>query len=155
MTLRPPTINKTLKSVKANFSQFHPNRQFHFQKGAVNPTNAVLFDFIYILYTMSVQKITLEELIVCPEAMRLLVLHTPTPIDLTMLTRCTNLIKLDISNNALKEVPYLGHLEQLKFLFLHGNHLSLSSLKAIFMKNSEKSALCSNITWVTFWGNGN
>lgn len=104
---------------------------------------------------MSVQKISLEELIVCPEVMRLLVLHTPTPIDLTMLARCTNIIKLDISNNALKDVPYLGHLKQLKFLFLHGNRLSLQGLKTIFMKNSEKSPLCLNITWVTFWGNGN
>lgn len=55
-------------------------------------------------------------------------LHTPTPMSLRPLIGCVNLFKLDISNNAVAVVPYLGHLTHLKFLFLHNNRLELEVL---------------------------
>jgi len=78
------------------------------------------------------QNISLEELIPNPKSLRLLILHTPFPLSLTPLQLCDNLVKLDVSNNNLASVPYLGHLSHLNFLFLHNNRLDFNDLRQLF-----------------------
>jgi Leucine-rich repeat (LRR) protein len=106
------------------------------------------------------QNISLEELIPNPKSLRLLILHTPFPLTLNALQNCTNLIKLDLSNNNLTTVPYLGHLNQLRFFFLHNNRLDFDALQTIFSLEPNSpylppSSLAKNIVWVTMWGNKN
>lgn len=106
------------------------------------------------------QSISLEELIPNPTSLRLLILHTPFPLSLTPLQACDNLIKLDVSNNNLAAVPYLGHLNYLRFLFLHNNRLDFIDLRRVFSEEPDnphlpQSSLAKFIVWVTFWGNKN
>lgn len=104
------------------------------------------------------QPITLEELIPNPKSLRLLILHTPFPLNFEPLQLCTNLIKLDVSNNNLESVPYLGSLNHLRFLFLHNNRMDFEQLKRVFSMDPSnpylaRSALSNGVVWVTFWGN--
>lgn len=74
---------------------------------------------------------------------------------------CINLIKLDLSNNAIGLVPFLGHLTHLKFLFLHNNRIEFETFQQVFFEGVngkkqrmfQKTPLADNIAWVSYWGN--
>lgn len=83
--------------------------------------------------------------------------------NLKLLAACTNLVKLDLSNNSIVGMPYLGHLQHLRFMFLHNNRLALETLQQIFFegfdpklpRKREKTPLAESIAWTTYWGNRN
>jgi len=77
-------------------------------------------------------------------------------LNLTSLSACSNLVKLDLSRNNLSSFPYLGELRHLKFLHIHENKLDIDGLIGIFTDdfgNRKRSPLCQAVVWVTFWGN--
>jgi hypothetical protein len=89
------------------------------------------------------------------DCLKLLILHTPYTLVIGTLSLCVNLVKLDLSKNNLQAFPHLGDLAALKFMFIHENRLDIAALRGIFELNGRKSALSSNIVWVTYWGNKN
>jgi len=89
------------------------------------------------------------------DCLKLLILHTPYTLVIGTLSLCVNLVKLDLSKNNLQAFPHLGDLAALKFMFLHENRLDIAALRGIFELNGRRSALSSNVVWVTYWGNKN
>jgi hypothetical protein len=85
--------------------------------------------------------------------LKILILHTPLPLKLTSLPLFTQLIKLDLAYNRLAALPHLGSLRHLQFLFLHNNHLNITSLMNIFEFQGVPSPLSASVKWFTFWGN--
>ena len=102
--------------------------------------------------------VSLEKLIPQPENLKLLILHTPFPLDISALPLCCNLIKLDLSKNNLETFPYLGKLSNLRFIFLHENKLDVHHVINMFENEQtikEPSNLSQSVIWVTYWGNKN
>ena len=63
--------------------------------------------------------ISLENIVPEFHSLKLLIMHTPFPLDISSLTQCYNILKLDLSRNHIKSFPHLGHLRYLKVLFIH------------------------------------
>lgn len=104
------------------------------------------------------ETVELQELVSQPQCLKLLILHTPFSLNLSSLPSCKNLVKLDLSRNNLSSFPYLGHLQQLKFLHIHENKLDIDCLISIFtedISSPKRSPLSQSIVWVTFYGNKN
>ena len=70
------------------------------------------------------KKVAISDIISEPSFLKMLVLHTPVPMDLTGLSACVSLIKLDLSNSNLVSLPFLGSLPFLKIFYLHDNRLT-------------------------------
>jgi hypothetical protein len=65
-------------------------------------------------------------------------------------------VKLDLSRNNLSSFPYIGHMSNLKFMFIHENKLDIDSLMGIFEEEigrETQSLLSKAVVWVTYWGN--
>jgi len=59
-------------------------------------------------------------------------MHTIYLLEISSLSNCYSLLKLDLSKNMIRKFPYLGHLRQLRIIFIHQNLLDIQDLVNIF-----------------------
>lgn len=84
------------------------------------------------------KTVELSDLVSQPECLKLLILHTPFNLNISALPLCLNLVKLDLSRNNLSSFPYLGHLSNLRFIYVHENKLDARALMGIFEEDHNR-----------------
>jgi len=78
--------------------------------------------------------LSLTDLIDPHSDIRILIVHTPVPLNISSLTTFTLLVKIDLSNNNIQECPYLGAMQQVRLLFLHQNRMNVEKFIGVFEK---------------------